>query len=243
MIKIVSGMKINYRIIGPAFAKASAGKKGKVLLLLHGWGVGMSKEKYRELSCKLANKYKVVILDFPGFGGSSMPSKPWGVREYADLVGGFVDALNLKAFGIIGHSFGGRVAVKIAANEVFKAKKLILIDSAGVERKSWRVKLIIFLTKIVPRWVKGKINNGVMKESFKLVVGENLEEEMKKIRIPTLLVWGENDRTTPMWQAKIIKEKIEGSILRVVKGGDHGLPYRRTNEVAGIILKWLDANN
>lgn len=233
MIKIVDGIKVDYWIRG----------EGRVLLLLHGWGAGMSKEKYRRLSHKLAKDYKVVILDFPGFGGSSLPSKPWGVREYADLVDSFVDSLGLKVYGMIGHSFGGRVAIKIAANEIFEVRKLILIDSAGVERKSWRVKLIILLSKIIPGWVKRRVWKGVMRESFKLVVSENLEEEMKKIRMPTLLVWGGNDRTTPMWQARITEEKIKGSILRVVKGGDHGVPYRRTNEVAGIILKWLDANN
>ena len=233
MVKVVGGVKVDYRIRG----------QGRVLLVLHGWGVGMSKEKYRKLCRKLAKSYKVVTPDFPGFGGSALPPKAWGVREYADLVGSFVDTLNLKVFGIIGHSFGGRVAIKIAANKLFGVDKLILIDSAGVERKSLRVKLMIFLSKLVPRWVKRRGQNGVMRESFKLVVGENLEKEMEKIRIPTLLVWGENDRATPMWQSGIIKEKIGGSILKVIKGGDHGVPYRRTNEVAGIILKWLDADN
>jgi len=233
VVKIIGGIKIDYQITG----------EGRVLLLLHGWALEMSKEKYRKLVGELAKKYKVVALDFPGFGGSSLPPKPWGVREYADLVASFVNALNLRVFGIVGHSFGGRVAIKIAANEIFKVEKIILIDSAGVERKSWRVKLIIFLTKIIPRWIKRRRQNGVMRESFKLVVGENLEGEMERIKIPTVLVWGENDRTTPMWQARIIKEKIKGSILRIVKGGDHGVPYRRTDEVAGLILKSLDANN
>lgn len=233
MVKIIGGIKIDYQITG----------EGRVLVLLHGWALKMSKEKYGKLVCKLAKKYKVVSLDFPGFGRSSLPPEPWGVREYADLVAGFVNALNLKVFGIVGHSFGGRVAIKIAANEIFKVEKIILIDSAGVERKSWRVKLTIFLVKMIPRWIKRKVKNGVMRESFKLVVGENLEGEMERIKIPTFLVWGENDRTTPMWQARIIQERIRGSVLRIVKGGDHGVPYRRTDEVAGLIFKLLDAND
>jgi 3-oxoadipate enol-lactonase len=78
-----------------------------------------------------------------------------------------------------------------------------------------------------------------MRETMKNVVAESLEADMARIKVPTLLVWGEEDRTTPLWQAKIIRQLIVGSELKVINGGNHGLPYKMPEKTAEIIIKYL----
>jgi len=214
--------------------------KGQKLLFLHGWAESINKEKYLELLEQLAKRFEVLAIDFPGFGKSSLPSKPWTVEKYSELVVGVVRAVGWESCMIAGHSFGGRVAIKIAAKKMVDVKKLILISSAGVERKSWKVKVAKFVAGLVPASLKKMVGwgsadyrraSGVMRETMKLVVAENLESDMAKIKVPTQLIWGSEDGTTPLWQARIINSLIEGSQLAIIDGGNHGIPYRRVNDV------------
>lgn len=213
--------------------------KGAVILLLHGWG--LKKEKYKELIERLSKSYEVVSLDFP------IPDRPWGVSDYARYVVDFVMKMKIKPAIILGHSLGGRVAIKLVADQMLSFDKLILMASAGIERKSVRVKLLLLISGLVPGWIKRMVNfgsrdyrraRGVMKETMKLVVGENLETILIKIRLPTLLVWGRDDRTTPLWQGRLMEQRIGGSKLVVIEG-DHGIPYRRSEDVAKVIMDWL----
>lgn len=238
----IDGQKISYLDRG----------KGRVVVLLHGWSKEMNKEKYIPLINLLEKSFRVVAIDFPGFGKSIKPDRPWSVSDYSDLIRKILIRLKINEYIIIGHSFGGRVAIKLAAGKIpMGLKKMILIDSAGIERKALKVKLMVLLAKLVPTGIKNRLrsfgsndyrdvlSDEIMRETMKKVVAENLEADMERIKVPTLLVWGEEDRTTPLWQAKIIKKLIVGSELEVVSGGNHGLPYKMPKETAEIIVKYL----
>lgn len=222
--------------------------KTSTILLLHGWGLGMSKEKYQPLIDELKNDFNVVSVDFPGFGQTDLPDKAWTVGDYANWLASYLKENKIGPNIIVGHSFGGRVAIKAMANKLINTEKLILVASAGVERKSLKVKILIFLTKLIPKKMRSFLNfgskdfresSGVMRETMKLVVGESLENDMSKIVIPTLLIWGSEDKTTPLWQARIINKLISNSELKIINGANHGVPYRNPVEVAELIIKWL----
>lgn len=218
--------------------------KGPVLLLLHGWG--LCKEKYQPLVELLARKYEVVVVDLPGFGQAEAPKIAFRVEDYAQWVVEFIKQEKIRPELILGHSLGGRIAIKLAANRLVDCKRMILVASAGIERKSLRVKIWGWLARITPEVIKNRLSvgskdyreaRGVMKDTMKLVVGENLENDLPRVSVPTLLVWGREDRTTPLWQAKIINQGIAGSKL-VVMEGNHGLPYKEADKVAQVITKW-----
>ena len=256
MVKIIGGIKIDYQITG----------EGRVLLLLHGWALEMSKEKYRKLVGELAKKYKVVALDFPGFGGSSLPPKPWGVREYADLVASFVNALNLRVFGIVGHSFGGRIAIKFAVLYPERLKKLILCASAGIKHPLNFFQKIIFKLAIFGNFLFSKrpfkrfkdvAHNffytflrqkdyakakGIMKETLKKVLEEDLRPELSQIKINTLLIWGEKDKAVPIKDAYLMKEHIPQSVLEIIPGASHTPNLEMPEKIADIVGNFL-ANN
>ncbi|OIP86594.1 hypothetical protein CO009_03170 [Candidatus Shapirobacteria bacterium CG_4_8_14_3_um_filter_35_11] len=234
----LNNMVVNYQLKG----------QGKTLLFLHGWSRGINKEKYNELVTLLAKKYKVLTVDFPGFGGTSEPSKPWTVEDFAKWLANFLKKEKINPDIIMGHSFGGRVVIKGISKGLFSRGKLILVASAGIERKSFKVKTLIFISSLIPKIIKNLINfgskdwrevSGVMKETMRLIVGENLENDISRITVPTLLIWGNEDNTTPLWQGKVINSLITNSELKIIDGANHGVPYRRAGDVAKLIIDWV----
>lgn len=208
METIVNGLKIRYEEAG----------RGKNLLFLHGWGGKW--ESWYPVFYPLSNKYHVVALDLPGFGESEQPKATWGIAEYAEFVLNFMKNLKLTDVTIIGHSFGGSVAIKC------DAYKIVLVDSSGIRNKVFNPLLLLkhlpFPLKIRKLFRGNDYNSaGTMKNIFLKVVNENLAPELSKIHVPTLIIWGENDCDTPLLHAKIMNRNISGSVLKVFNGCGH----------------------
>ena len=124
MQRTVLGLKTEYTEQG----------EGEFMLMLHGWGSRASLfEGLIELCSK---KYRVIAPDMPGFGGTEEPKEPWDVEKYADFILEFLKPYAPKSVILLGHSFGGRVILKLTERELpFEIKKIILIDSAGIKPK------------------------------------------------------------------------------------------------------------
>lgn len=232
------------------------GKIGPTIVLLHGWGA--SKEKLLPLGKALSGKgWKVLIPDLPGFGENSLPPKPWGVAEYSDFILKVIDKFygKQKAY-IFGHSFGGRLAIKMAALYPSKIAGIILCSSAGISRGNL-LKRIFFLIStrlgklIFPK--SGKLRKliyklarehdyektkGVMRETFKLVVSEDLKPLLPRIKIPTLILWGTNDKAAKYSDARVINQRIKHSKLVSFPGLGHKLPYEKPELLAEKITEW-----
>ena len=134
---IINGLKINYRIIG----------EGKPFLILHGWG--SQSAKWQKVGELLTSKgLKVIIPDLPGFGESEKPKTVWNLDDYCNFVREFIDFLNLDKFYLLGHSFGGALAVKCSLRFPEKIDKLFLVGAACVRRKSFKVKFLKIISKI-----------------------------------------------------------------------------------------------
>ena len=222
------------------------GKGEQTVVFLHGWA--KKKEDYSELLELLAKHFKVYALDLPGFGQSAI-SRAYSLDDYADDVAGFMKENKISGAVFVGHSFGGRVAIKLAVRRPELVSKLVLIDSGGIERKTLKVKLLQVLAALTPTRLKELVRPmvgsrdylqsvGLVRETMKKVVAENLENILPTVGQPTLLIWGEGDHTTPLWQGKLMHELIKNSQFKVI-AGDHGIPYRKAKEVANIICSWL----
>jgi pimeloyl-ACP methyl ester carboxylesterase len=135
LIKTVNGLKINYEEKG----------EGELIVLLHGWGSNIT--LFANLIDLLSKKYKVVAMDMPGFGKSEEPKEVWDVSSYVQFVIDFLKDYDAKEVMLLGHSFGGRVIIKMhSRNDLpFKVTKVILVDSAGImppksNKKTWRTR-------------------------------------------------------------------------------------------------------
>lgn len=235
---ILNTLEVNYKIVG----------QGPAILILHGWGRGS--DSYTEVMEGIAKEgYQVVVPDLPGFGKSLPPSFVWGVDEYVEFVKNFADALALQKFVLLGHSFGGSVATKFTIKYPEQVRKLLLVDSAAIRRKRLKKeiqKAVVhflhqfsflpfygFIRKIAYRTLfrssDYSLMEGVMKETYLKVIGENISHMFSQISVPTLLVWGEKDGITPLAHAYFMKENIPGATLEIIPNVRHN-PHREAPE-------------
>jgi pimeloyl-ACP methyl ester carboxylesterase len=208
---------------------------------LHGWGC--DRNIWRPTVEFLGNSYRIIAVDFAGFGQSQEPNKVWGVEEYTRSIEALAKAEGVENPILIGHSFGGRVSIVYASRN--KVQKVMLVDAAGVKprrsftyyRKVYTFKLLkrlapIFLGKaraeqmIQARRAKAGSSDynqasPMMRRVLSKVVNEDLCHLMPKITVPTLLFWGENDTATPLADAKKMEKLIPDAGLVTVAGAGH----------------------
>ena len=210
IIKLEKGVSINYEVYGT----------GKRLLILHGWGDSL--RAFDLVTEALSKNFQLILLDLPGFGQSSSLPHPFTLDDYAQTVEKFLTALEINEVSVLGHSFGGAIAVKLA---IFsnKVRRLVLEDSSGIRNKSLSIKLKIYIYKILKlilseryreklRHILGSSDYrdaGVLRSTLVKIVSEDLQHVASKIAIPTLMIWGRNDKETPMEQARIMKNEIK----------------------------------
>lgn len=197
-------------------------------VLLHGWGCSCKSLKFCE---EVLKKQNLLFVDFPPFGESGNVDESWTIFTYANMVISLCEHLNIKTFNIVGHSFGGRVAIIISAMRKSEVKKVVLVDSAGVKpRRTLRFYLRIWSYKLKKRlgWdVSGcgscdyqALDEG-MKKVFNNIVNTHLEEFLPLIKAEVLIVFGDKDKTTPVYMAKSLHKKIKSSRLEILKGAGH----------------------
>lgn len=217
MIHLYKNTKINYEIIG--------GGKIKIVFL-HGWGGSVDSFKF--ISNNLNFEHKALFIDFPPFGKSEEPQNIWTVFDYATLTKEIILKEQFENACIVGHSFGGRVAIILGGEGI--GSKLVLTDSAGMKVKhSLKYYFKVGVYKICKK-LKLKNNMGsndykqlssIMKKTFVNIVNTFLEKYAININVPTLLIWGEKDKDTPMYMAKKLKKIIKRSELIVFKNTGH----------------------
>ena len=220
------------------------------LIILHGWGLDGS--LYKTLAKQLANNWYVIVPDLPGFGKSEAPPKPYRLDDYLKEIKQLLKDQGVKEAVFVGHSFGGRLSMKMAVESPKLVKQLVLTGAPGVERFAWKrsgkrlvawtaAKTLKYFTWIPPikkvrqRFYRnrdlGKLE-GVMAETFRLVIAEKLTKIAKKIQQPTLLVWGAKDQMAPVEDAEKMLKIIPHSYLKIFTKVGHKLPYEKPHEFA-----------
>ena len=221
------------------------GEGDETVVILQGWGTDLG--VYDSVASSINEKYRVVQFDLPGFGGSDEPREAWNVDAFADFFCKFMEALEIRKAILIGHSYGGRVIIKLAARESlpFEIDRIVLIDSAGVLpkrsfsqkmkirrykilKKILNLKLVYFLfPELIDDWRsrQGSADyrnaTPMMRNCLVMAVNEDLTPLLPKIKQETLLIWGDKDTATPIGDAKIMDEMIPNSGLAVIPGTGH----------------------
>lgn len=210
-----------------------------IVVWAHGWGHNHS--NFLAVAEPLQNKAFHILVDFPGFGQSPVPSSLWGPEDYADFMAAFIKSLSPKKIIWIGHSFGCRVAVHIGSRYPDLISAMCLIAAAGLPRKrhlheklyfKFRIALYKFLKKITTlglseTWLKSKFgssdyrNAGAMRDILVKTVNENLTEQAKQITCPVTLVFGLKDDQTPPEMGERYQKLIPNAQLIELAGYDH----------------------
>lgn len=232
MLVRVNGLETFYSVQGD----------GAPVLLLHGWGV--SSQSLAAVQEALAAAHRAVALDLPGFGWSERPAAVWGTAEYARHVAGFLDTQAIPRAAVLGHSFGGRVAIRLAAEHAARVSRLVLVASAGIRpARSARYYVRVGLVKAarglfgLPGWgrlgprliarLTERVGSrdyraaGAMRPILVRLVNEDLAPMLPIIQAPTLILWGDRDQEVPRVAMDRITQGIPGARMVVFPGAGH----------------------
>ena len=212
----------------------------KTLVFLHGWGVE-SQLWFKIIPFLIDKNYSLYFLDLPGFGKSQIPSKAYNVDDYKNIVCEFIKKLELKNINLIGHSFGGRITIKLAAENPDFLKKIVLVDSAGIyHQKLFKTFKLLIASIIRPLFqfsfmksFRQKIYQLIgseeyltipaLSETFAHIVSEDLTSHLSKIKLPTLIIWGDkdNNEASTLEDAHLMNKNISNSKLKLLKKAEH----------------------
>jgi pimeloyl-ACP methyl ester carboxylesterase len=227
---------------------------GPVMLMLHGWQDNL--RTFDPLMPSLINHWRVVRLDLPGFGGSEHPPT-WNLDDYVNFVAGFVTKLHLDVDILVGHSLGGRIAIKGVADSAFKPKRLVLIASAGIAKSNTlRNQAFMILAKtgkaataippfsalrhrlrrqLYARAGSDYLDAGPLKQTFLNIIAEDLQTSAAKLTVPTLLIWGDADTQTPLADGRRLSKIIPDAKLEVISNAGHFVHHVHPNQVTKCI--------
>lgn len=230
-------MRINY---------LQFGENGLTLVFLHGWQ--QDSRSFLLLVPFLHQYYRLFFLDLPGFGQSGKPPDSFTSFDFARVIVDWLRKKKFKKIVLIGHSFGGKIAAIIASQNPHLISKLILISSSGLP---YSPKLIL-LQKVMPNSLLKKIpmrlkmifasrdykEAGLLLPIFKTVVKENIQSLLPEIKMPTLIIWGKNDREIPFKNVQAMQKLITKSKLAIVDG-DHFPFWQDPQKIAKIINEFI----
>ena len=238
---------------GALFAETSGTGPPRVLAL-HGWG-----RRGSDFRQSLAD-FDALALDLPGFGASPPPSEPLGAEGYAALVAAVLDEFEEPPV-VVGHSFGGRIAVCLAAAHPGRVGPLVVTGSPlvrlGPTRKpSLHFRLLRFLNRVgvigdvrmeEMRKRRGSADyraaSGLMRDVLVRVINEDYEPQLRELKSPTILLWGEDDQEVPVTVAvralRIIRQAGGTAELEVLPGTGHLVPTEAPGNLARVVAEAL----
>lgn len=235
--------------------------KVKNICLIHGWGANAQKLKPLERELQKLG-WQVFLPELPFFDLPE-PQEPWKLGDFANFIGDSAQKFfQNKPYTLFGHSLGGRIALKMGAEDWPRLNSIVLCAAAGISRANpfkrllFRLvsKILAPLEKISPsffliikrgayRLAKAydyeQITSETKKETFKNIIEENLKLSIPRIKIPVLILWGGKDKTTPVNDARFLHKNIVGSNLEIFPNETHRLPYNQPKALALKIDHWF----
>jgi len=244
---IVNGLAVEYEEQG----------SGNATLMLHGWGDTL--HTFDDLAGTLSGR--IVRLSLPGFGESDFPKNTWTLDDYIRFIKSFIEKLRIHPDILVGHSMGGRIILKGVSTGMLRARKIVLIASAGVaERNTFRnysigllAKIGRILTSVPPfnfmrdrlrkylyKTIKSDyLSSGALRATFLNIIKEDLSSAAQTITVPTLILWGENDAATPLSEGEKLHGLIRASVLRVIPHAGHFVHQEKPHEISSIIREFV----
>jgi len=222
--------------------------KGPVVIFLHGWGGNL--ESFGWVAKKVAEQgHKTLNISFAGHGASAPPTGVWGIDEHCGQLLDLMDNLGIATATLVGHSFGGRAAIWMAANRPERVDKIVLVNSAGIKPKLslkkrfriWRYKRLKARGKNVSKFGSNdyKYLDPNLRAAFVKIVNEDLTPLLPQIAAPALLVWGTRDKDTPMYMAKKLLRGIKDSGLVKIEGAGHWSYTDDPNTFLSVLYNFL----
>jgi pimeloyl-ACP methyl ester carboxylesterase len=240
------------RVSGDLFAKGFGNPPFDVLAL-PGWmhTVADYDQTLRE--------FAALAIDLPGFGGAQPPpSSAWSTGQYAEALLPALEAFATPPV-LVGHSFGGRVALQLATMRPNAIKALVLTgvpeliahdkSKPNFVHRSIRAlhRRGLVSDARLERWKEQhgsadyRHSTGVMRDILVKAISENYEGQLRSLSVPTTFIWGENDTAAPLTDVEQALELVPAGTasLQVLKGVGHLTPLEAPGAIASVIRGWV----
>ena len=227
------------------------GTKDDAIILLHGWGQNI--EMMKCIGDQFQNNHRVIIVDLPGFGLSSEPTFPWTLYDYVEFLETLIKELKVKNPTIIGHSFGGKIGLLYSS--INETKKLVCLASPykqKIKKETLKTKILKAAKKIpglnkLEGLAKKHIGSTDYKNASEMMrkilvnhVNLDLVEDVKKIKCPTLLIWGTMDTAVSIDDAYELEKLIDNCGLVTYDGCTHYAYLERLGQTISVLKSFLD---
>ncbi len=226
----VAGLETYYEQIG----------SGPVLLLLHGWANAW--EAWLPVIPFLSDHFTLILPDLPGCGRTGSPQEGWSTAQHARWLEALIHSLSqsvpeFELIGCVGHSYGGKMLLEFCSgNYEGVPNKIVLIDASGIPNVlNKKQQTLAYLSSLTPRFLKERLSHSVraqiytkfgaesdyitanafQQQTLQKVLTEDYTTKLAKITQPTLLIWGKNDESTPLWQAESMHALLPYNELHV----------------------------
>ena len=241
---LFKNVNINYERLGS--------KKGSPIVFLHGWGQNI--QMMRMLGEKF-DQNDVVIIDFPGHGKSEEPKEVWTLFDFTDMVHALLDKLKIKKPILVGHSFGGKVALIYAS--IYDTEKLVLFGSPFKVKKNPDSFKVRFLKKVktlpgmekVSEFAKKHMGSDdyrnaspIMRDILVEHVNTDITDLVKKINCPTIIIWGDKDQAVPIEDAYELESLIKDSAVIKYSGCTHYAYLERLGQTISILENFIEGD-
>jgi len=240
----IMGVKINYE-----FSNIDS---DTTVVLLHGWGQNI--QMMNPISDKFSSKYNILLIDFAGFGDSEEPTFYWSVYDYTKCLRELIMYLKLNKIILIGHSFGGRIALVYSSK--YNVEKLVCLASPyckeinklplmnRIYKRVKKIQYLNWITKVLQNKVGSsdyKNASPTMKGILVKVINQDLAVHAKKIKCPTLLIWGSLDTAVPLKRAYELEKLIKDSAVIVYEGATHYAYLERLNQITIVLNNFFES--
>lgn len=227
-------------------------KEGKPLVFLHGWGQNI--EMMKPIADPFQSEYRIIILDLPGHGKSTEPPYAWQFEEFVDFLRRFLKKIGVENPILLGHSFGGKISLLYASE--YNVEKLVVFGSPykkEIQKLSLKTKVLKQLKKVpvlkqFEEFAKKHIGSTDYKNASKIMreilvnhVNYDITEQTKKIKAPTLIVWGSKDEAVPVEDAYILEKNISNAGVVLYDNCTHYAYLERLNQTISVLQSFFDS--
>jgi pimeloyl-ACP methyl ester carboxylesterase len=239
---------------------------GPVVVLLH--GLGSRKEDWLPVLEPMAQKYRLLVPDQIGFGRSDKPLLDYSIQTYVDFLNEFLRQLKVEKASLVGESLGGWIAALYVSEisggaHLIPVEKLVLVDAAGLKQDkpipnlnpSSLVDMRVMMEAVFfdTSW----LNEDALRKIFtdklaahdgytvRSILGnpaigtERLDERLRNIKVPTLVVWGKQDKLLPIASGERYAAGIPGAKLVSFDKCGHVPPIEKTEEFVAAVTGFL----
>lgn len=238
----IKGIKINYVLYG--------NNHKDTIVLLHGWGQNI--DMMKPVGNNLEDNHQILIIDLPGFGGSEEPPTPWSLDDYVAVVHELISRLKLNKIIMMGHSFGGKLALLYASR--YDVEKLVVFASPinHNHKLSTKSKILKKIKKLpgmdkIGEFAKKYIGSTdykkaspVMRQILVNHVNVDIYDDITKITCPTLIIWGTADMAVDVSVAYEIEKAIKGSGVVTYEGCSHYAYLERLSQTVKVLKVFLE---